>query len=373
MSRHFLSGFILPLLKGGILHVGRPVRWSDLERLLARLQRGGDSPESRDATEVARLRQIGAAGLSANIRPMPLDFPSMRLLAAAHNLMLLGHPEMKGRDHNRLAALAQEQADMGPPGDQGEAVARYSLLAHLPEAVCIEHQVQIGPSWLRLRLEVDGRALGQPLRALARLPSAQVRSRRRSWWKEIGVPPCAAPAVEALFRSCPVLEAMDPLRLYPPLSWRRILPVLRFPSVARAVANRVWELGVESAGSALAGALLRFASVGDGREPLATPEETALAIRFVAHLFWLEELWGDDRELGVESDVAALLAAAADVDRRLLWPPDIHRQGDLGERFARSLQRLMAVVPQRIPERYRAMRAVCALAVSSALVRRQAD
>jgi hypothetical protein len=367
MLRRAISDFVLPLLRGGALHVGRPLGWPDLARLQARLARRRDRLEMRAAVEVARLRQACAAGLLAGVGTMPLDHASLRLVAAAHNLLLLSHPEMQGRarDQERLAGLARDMADLGQPNDQVEAVARYSLLAHLPDAVRVEHQVQVGPGWLRLRVSGQGGAMGLPLRTLARLPWARVQSRRRAWWKEIGVPACADTAIEALFRACPLLEAMDPLRLHPPLSWRRILPVLQAPSLARAVANRVLEWGAESAGSALAGALLRFASVGEGSEPLASPQEATLGIRFVAHVFWLDQLWGDEREWAADSDLAALLAAAAEVEPRLLWPPDVSRESEPGAHVARILQRLQAETPKRIPERTRAMRSICELATRS--------
>ncbi len=117
MPRHFLSGFALPLIKGGSLHVGPPVGWPELAKLQARLGRAGEDPETRAAGEVARLRQAYVAGLLAPVGPLPLDHTSLRLLAAAHNLLVLGHPEMKRREHDqeRVAELAREQADLGPP------------------------------------------------------------------------------------------------------------------------------------------------------------------------------------------------------------------------------------------------------------------
>jgi hypothetical protein len=365
MPRHFVSGFVLPLIKGGSLRVGRPVGWPELAKLQARLGRAKD-PETQAAAEVARRRQAYAAGLLGHADPLPLDHPSLRLLAAAHNLLVLGHPEMKGRerDQERVAELALDLADLGAPEHELEATARISLLAHLPDAVAVEHQVQIGPAWLRLRMQGQG-AMGLPLRTLARLPSAQVQARRRTWWKEIGGPTCVDAAIGTLFRACPMLEAMDPLRLHPPLSWRRILPVLRFPALSRAAANRVLELGTEAAGSALAGALLRFASVGEGSEPLASAQEAALGIRFVAHVFWLDQLWGEGQDLDASCDLAALLAAAAESDPRLLWPPDVSRDSEPGTRVAGALQRLRSQAPKRAPDRYRAMRSLCELAAPS--------
>ena len=366
MPRLFVSHFVLPLVKGGRLHVGRPVGWPALARL-RRLASGADSLSSRHevraAIELTRLRQLCAAGLLAAAEPPSLDESSLRLAAAAHNLLLLGHPEIAGhpREEERIAALAQELADLGPPAELRAAVGRYSLLARLPEIVRVEHQMHLGPSWLRLELRATGGSPSAAMRVLARL--APLTSRRRNWWKEIGFPACADGAIETLFRACPLLEAMDPLRLHPPLSWRRILPVLRFPALGRAVAGRMVEMGSEPAGSALVMALLRFASAGEKDAAPACAEEIAFAIRFLAHVHWLHQIFGAGGEPTSCSDLAALLAAAAEIEPRLLWPPDIPRDSGPGLRFARSLQRLRAETPECVPERYRVMRTLCELAV----------
>ena len=368
MPRHFVSHFVLPMVKGGRLRVGRPVGWPAVARLL-RAHDASHAPARRETwatAEVARLRQLCAAGFGVDAGPFPLDESSLRLAAAGHDLLLLGHPEIVGRprEQERVAKLAQELADLGPPADLCEAVARYSLLARLPDVVRVEHQVRVGPSWLRFELRATRGSPSAAMRALARLTSTPVASRRRGWWTEIGFPVCADGAIEALFRACPLLEAMDPMRLHPPLSWRRILPALRFPTLGRVVAGRMVEIGSEPAGSALGMALLRFGSAGERDEAPASGEEIAFAIRFVAHVHWLHQLFGANRELAAGSDFAALLAAAADVEPRLLWPPDIVRDRGPGLRFARTLERLRAETPPCVPDRYRAMRTLCALAAS---------
>jgi hypothetical protein len=368
MPPDFVSGFVLPMVKGGRLHVGRPVGWPALARLRRRLahQAGGTRPEARAAAEVAQMRQLCAAAFVPDADPLPLDEPSLRLAAAAHNLLLLGHPEIarRYRDQERICALAQELADLGPPVDLREAVARYSLLARLPEVVRVEHHVSVGPNWLRFELRATGGSPSAAMRALAHLTSTPLASRRHDWWKEIGFPVCADEAIETLFCTCPLLEAMEPLRLHPPLSWRRILPVLRFPALGRAVAGRVLEMGSEPTASALATALLRFGSAGDKGAP-ASAEEIAFAIRFLAHVHWLHQLFGSGSEPSAGSDLAALLAAAADVEPRLVWPPDVARESGPGLKFTRTLDRLRVEAPQCVPDRYRAMRTLCVLAARS--------
>jgi hypothetical protein len=365
MPGPFVIRFVLPLVKGGILRVGGPVGWPSLGRILRRLpQPASGLWESPAADEVAQIRQTCAAQFGPADEPLRLDEPSLRLAAAAHNLLLLGHPELAGREREqeRVAELARQLADLGPPNNPAEAVSRYSLLARLPETVRVDHQVAVGPTWLRFELHKNCAVPTRTMRALVRLTHASVQARRRAWWKEIGFPTCADRAVATLFRACPLLEAMDPMRLHPALSWRRILPVLRFPALARAVASRVLDLGCEAAGSALASALLSFASLADEDGSAANGEEIAFAIRFVAHVFWLDQLFGAAGDLAPNSDLAALLAAATEVEPRLLWPPDIARDREPGQTFARRLQPLCAETPSAAPDRYRAMRSLCALA-----------
>ena len=365
MTGPFVSRFVLPLVKGGILRVGGPVGWPSLSRMLRHLPRADEGrPEALAADEVARIRQACAAQFGPADEPMRLDEPSLRLAAAAHNLLLLGHPEMAGREREqeRVAELARQLADLGPPDNPAEAISRYSLLSRLPETVRVDHQVAVGPAWLRFELKKNGAVPSAAMRGLARLTHVSVQARRRAWWKEIGFPTSVDRAVATLFRACPLLEAMDPMRLHPALSWRRILPVLRFPALARAVASRVLDLGCEAAGSAFASALLRFASLGDEDGAAANGEEIAFAIRFVAHVFWLDQLFGAAGDLAPNSDLAALLAAAAEAEPRLLWPPDVARDREPGQTFARRLQPLCAETPSAAPDRYRAMRSLCALA-----------
>ncbi|MGB8294596.1 MAG: hypothetical protein WCG85_04150 [Polyangia bacterium] len=105
-----------------------------------------------------------------------------------------------------------------------------------------------------------------------------------------------------------------------------------------------------------------FGSAGEADATPGSAQEIAFAIRFLAHVHWLHVLFAGGRSLASRSDFAALLAAAADVDPRLLWPPDVVPDSGLGREFTQTLQRLRAEIPA--PERYRALRALCVLATN---------
>jgi len=150
----------------------------------------------------------------------------------------------------------------------------------------------------------------------------------------------------------PLGEALDPLRLDPPVAWGRILPVLKFPTLARVVAGQAVALGVDRSGDALADALYRFSSFHDPAPGIdASPDAVAFALRFLAHLVWLDVLFGGrpsekaestdiDHSLEPGVDLAVMLTAAARTARTLVWPADVPDQGDPADAFRARLDAL---------------------------------
>jgi hypothetical protein len=170
---------------------------------------------------------------------------------------------------------------------------------------------------------------------MPRLRRVNVEETRRLWLREVGVPACARGAFGAICRASPLGEALDPLRLEPAISWSRILPILRFARVARLIADRVIELGLVTAGGALAASLFQYASVRESPPP--SPAGVAFGIRFLAHALWLETLFGRDDPAPAGGDLGALLVAAAEVDASLVFPPDVNPASDAGARVRRIL------------------------------------
>jgi hypothetical protein len=391
VARAFLTDFLLPLVKGGALHVGRPLGRRAVSKLMAPFiqaeaaralardddRAGGDGwqppldPDGRAALEIARYRRAQAAELLVACAAPPLDEISFRLGAAVHDLLALAHPTLAGRGaearHQRIGAAALELAEVGAPGSAVEAVNRHSLLARLPEIARSDRTVRF---WIGQSTFV-GRVPPRRVTALPRLRSVRVELVRRSWLREIGIPAAGRAAFLALNIASPLGEALDPLRLDPPLAWSRILPVLRFPALCRAVAGRALELGVKRTGDAFADALFRFASLQDPPGGLsATPEAVRFAIRFLAHLVWLDLLFPAPRpgageqspDLGLELSV--ILAAAQQISADLVWPSDLPRDGQLGRAFAARLLAMGAQVDERRPPRFEAALGVARLAAA---------
>jgi hypothetical protein len=371
MTRSFLSSFLLPLVRGGRLHVGRPLgaRAVDrLERLVAArgeaAQRDDDAGDAGEAGAIGALAASRRAVASRFLRDAatpPLDEATLRLGAAVHDLLVLVHPGIEGprvaRRQERIAAAAQALAALGAPRSEVETVNRHSLLARLPEIARTDSTVSF---WLGRQVFV-GRVPPPRVTALPALRRVHVDVVRRSWLREIGVPAVARDAVLTLGIASPLGEALDPLRLEPPPCWSRILPVLRAPALGRIVAGRMLEIGLPRAGDGLAAALLRFASFQDPPGGVAaTPDAVAFALSFLAHLVWLDVLFGEAGWTGATAaagapggspslgaDLALMLSAADRLAPVLLWAPDVARDSDLGRAFRARLELLGALARSR--------------------------
>jgi hypothetical protein len=367
--RRFASDFMLPLVRGGAIHVGRPLGVDAIARLREELP-VFDGP-AVDA--LGACRRVVVTRMVPGAAP-PLDDASLRLAAALHNLLALSHPDIwhSSRRQERISMAALELASLGPPASALAALERHSLLSRLPEIVRIDRTVRF---WLGQRSYV-GRPPPKRITALPALRRVRVERTGRSWLREIGIPAVARRAFLALNVASPLGEALDPLRLEPPISWGRILPVLRFPSLARAVASRAVESGVERVGDALADALYRFASFHDPPVGLyASAEALAFSVRFLAHIVWLDVLFGRPaKEIGamrpraVEPgvDLAVMLTAAVHVWPGLVWPPDVPPTGDVADAFRARLKLLAARGEVRGMPRFAAAHEIATLAAQPA-------
>jgi hypothetical protein len=373
--RRFVSDFLLPIVRGGAANVGRPLGME----LVARMLRDLPLVEGPALEKLAACRAASAMRVSPVVSPPPFDESSLRLAAALHDLLALGHPEIGGtrsRRIDRVAAAALELAAVGPPPSAREAVNRHSLLARLPEIVRVDRTVHF---WLGRQTFV-GRRVPPRVTSMPKLRRVRIEQTSRSWLREIGIPVVGRPAFLALNVASPLGEALDPLRLDPPVAWGRILPVLRFPALARVVAGQAVGIGVDRSGDALADALYRFASFHDqtpGTE--ASPDAVGFALRFLAHIVWLDVLFQHaqpveekpestdiDRTLEPGVDLAVMLTAASRTARTLVWPADIPDKGDLADAFRARLDGLAKRAHAHGMPRFAAAVAIAELAAAPA-------
>jgi|KBSMisStandDraft_5_1062788.scaffolds.fasta_scaffold121315_2 hypothetical protein len=346
--RRFVSDFLLPVVRGGSAYVGRPL---GMEVALRMTTEPLPITEAAAVTKLTACRIATATRVAVVTEPPPFDEATVRLGAALHDLLALGHPELGGgrsRRAERVAAAALELASIGAPPSARDAVNRHSLLSRLPEIVRVDRTVHY---WLG-KLSYVGRRPPPRVTTMPKLRRVRVEETSRSWLREIGIPVVGRQAFLALNVASPLGEALDPLRLDPPVAWGRILPVLKFPTLARVVAGQAVALGVDRSGDALADALYRFSSFHDPAPGIdASPDAVAFALRFLAHLVWLDVLFGGrpsekaestdiDHSLEPGVDLAVMLTAAARTARTLVWPADVPDQGDPADAFRARLDAL---------------------------------
>jgi hypothetical protein len=376
--RRFVSDFLLPVVRGGAVHVSRPLGLGAVTRMLEELP----IVEAAALEQLAVYRVASATRVSPVTVPPPFDETTLRLGAALHDLLALGHPDLGGarsRRADRVAAAALELAAIGPPATAREAVNRHSLLARLPEIVRVDRTVHF---WLGRQTFV-GRRPPPRVTSMPKLRRVRIEQTSRSWLREIGIPVVGRQAFLALNVASPLGEALDPLRLDPPVAWGRLLPILRFPALARVVAGQAVGLGIDRSGDALADALYRFASFHDQPAGVdASPEAVGFAVRFLAHIVWLDVLFEHavekpasadidstdsiDRTLEPGVDLAVMLTAASRTARALVWPADIPETGDLADAFRARLDALAKRAHIHGMPRYAAAAGIAELAVAPA-------
>ena len=380
-----MSDFLLPLVRGGTLAIDRPLSRKTVEALarahgrsVAGLRRMGphtpDPVETEAAEALARARHAALVPLVADAPVPGMDEDTWRLGGAVHDLLALAHPSIAtgvGSDARveRVAVEAASLASLGPPPTMGVLLARHSLLARLPDVTRSDRTVHY---WLGQKTFV-GRQPPARLLALPRVRGVKVDVVRRSWLRDVGVPAAARPAFVALTEASPLGEALDPLRLDPPPSWGRLLSALRFPASCRLVAGQLVETGLGPVGDALADALYRFVSRQDvsGAYP-PTPAALAFAIGFLAHLVWLDLVFGAGGDARKERDrpggeaagreLAVLLAAAEQRAPALLRPTDVPPRSDLDLRFSQHLAKWFDVHRVEESPRWSTALALAALA-----------
>ena len=313
----FWSNFALPLVAGGPLQVSRPIWPKTFAKMVAQ------PPHQFGASSIlaAIMKHRWAIGrrLWPGFGPPAVDETTARLAVATHNLLSLGHPSMQtasARVRDSVIGFSLELAKLGPPPTATAALERHTMLSRMGELERDEHDLH---SWLGTRSFVGG----PPPKRLTfwpKLRKVQVTHQKRNWLRELGVPNDARPLWEALGEANPLMEALDPSRLDPPVSWDHLFAVLRFPLLARAVSAHLVEQGLAVVAEPLVVALFVHAAAKEGSRPTATSDAVVFGIAFLAHMFWLHVTTGAPGEPGPA--LAALLAAASD-EPCLVLPADV--------------------------------------------------
>jgi hypothetical protein len=319
----FLSDFVLPLVRGGQLHVGRPLDEEDIDLLQAEVLSG-----TEEGLAIEQARQDRAADLWLYPVDTPLDEVCIGLSAGLHNLLFMSHPDarswrVKTSSRQRLERFTSRWLDQPAPTSDHELVARHTLTANL---------------FLLSRLDVHlsywagrRRYLGcqPPTRMLrwGRLRRVHQKTERVDWL-ESGLSSVQQELFRQLLAQTPLTDLLNPLRDYPPFDWLSVTCYLQRPSICRVVCHRYLELGLERVGPVLARS---FWKLVDGSPSAAGRRQAVgLAAGLVTYLYASSAMHGElPDSLAIDlqdptSHLSSVLMAAA----RCGLLPTQHQLGD---------------------------------------------
>lgn len=227
----FLSKFVLPLVAGGEVHVGRPITTADLERFDADL---GHATVELVAVDEARTDVL--AELVSRPPALVLDSDELALAAGLHNALVLAHPDADGAlvtdaMRRKIAGAALRMVSVAPSRDRVRVLSRHALLHNLLDL----GRADVTVSWWTGR----ARFLGQkpPARLVAWKSVRRVREEvTRAGFDELLASPEVVPVMAALLRRTPLTQLLGVSAVAPPLHWEDAVFLLRDAELARAVA-----------------------------------------------------------------------------------------------------------------------------------------
>jgi hypothetical protein len=321
--RAFVGRFVLPLCRGGELHVGRPLGSSELAALLRETELGLHEEDAR--LEEARASLL--RGLWLYPIALPWDDSSAKLAAGIHNLLSLGHPELgRGRSGRaRVESFTRGLLALPGPADLEEALRRHTLCHGVLELTRTDLELD---TWAAV---YSFRGQQPPPRLLRWKRLRRVREVRRtvSWISET----LADEQLELLgllLDASPLTALLTPTRPRPELDLGRVASYLRWPAVARLCAHAYLERGLLEVGPALARAFWR---VADGQTRWAD-RRVEIACGLVSYLFAARALARSAAPLEgqeeLEADLTAVLLAVADCgllpSLEVIGDPEVARQ-----------------------------------------------
>ena len=342
-DRAFFQDFVLPIVAGGVAHVGPPL---DAPAVALLAERAIDRPA--DVLEIERAAAIYGRSLWDRLLPVRLDSAAVAVFAALHNLYFLSHPGSQGlavrsarlREVMRVShALSRQPA----PTKESTLLARHCLFRHFPNVLRRDTEVRF---WVGSR-----RFLGQdpPARLLRWGNLRRVRRHERhSVFLSTELRAEQLQIVAAIFAYTPLSGLMSIEHGAPPLvaHWVDASRLLQNPRIARLLAHHYSEPEVFAAvGPVLAEGFWRIVRTAK-QAPLGseTRRRAGVALRrwggLVHYLYACQALVGplDDPLDGEElqRSLPAVLLALEQVGL-LAGPPQLDEESQL--RLAAAMSR----------------------------------
>jgi hypothetical protein len=245
-SEYFIHRFVLPLVGGGTLHVGRPLDSEDIEQLVT------DAADlTRSCREIERVRRRVALRMWRGPVDVGLGEESLRLAAGVHNLLFYSHPAYESlqttRALERFHAVTRRHLCLPQAASETELLARHTLLFRLPALRRTDVDLRF---WVGRRSFV-GQPIPPRLLRWRRLRRVRIEQRAVNWLGAVRDSRQRA-LVRMLFEGSPVTELVGLPRAFPAVRWERVVRYLRWPRVARAVCHEYLRLGVDVVGPSLA-------------------------------------------------------------------------------------------------------------------------
>jgi hypothetical protein len=344
-----LERFVLPLVRGGDVAVGRPISLEELPELEAQIPHC--SPQLAPVDD-ARTEVI--AELVVRPPALVFDIDELSLAACVHNLLFLVHPRadtwsVSSSARRRVIETAQEMASRPLSHSRSRVLARHGLLHNLFRLNRVDTKI----SWWTGSATFLGQKPPTRLRTWRALRRVREEQTVASYEDLLGTVE-VAPVVSALMRRAPVTQLLAMTREGPPLFWEDAVFLLRDAELARAVAYRSIR-GSEP--RQVVAAPARFAAAFEQMLERAPAEADVRAVAaFLVHLNALLAMAeAGDRELGPRSPLLsavlsperagqrqrglatffAMPAALSMVDPRLAIPPGVEEDTVLAERWMR--------------------------------------
>lgn len=231
MLQPFLETFVLPLLQGGTVTVGRPFRARDLEDMFA-------DAALLSAPELAFLRLRRAELLTPHaVLPEP-DTSEVSLWVGLHNILAFDHPERprvwaRGATWRRVEGVTRTFLTLAPPSSLGEGLVRHLAVDALLGLQRLDSVVAtaagefryIGQEVPRRRFRLTGPMQGS------------TREERVHWIAQTHAPETLR-LVEDAMRASPLSCLLEPLRS--PIGWSPLAACgfLQQRGFARAICYR---------------------------------------------------------------------------------------------------------------------------------------
>ncbi len=233
-ARAFLERFVLPLVAGGEVHVGAPIRQGQV----ADLARAAEA-----ASDVAMAIEDARTAVTSTwvVRPPEifLDEEQLAMCAGLHNALFLAHPRVDrwtvtDRARRRVADTSLSLVAQPLTTQRDRLLARHALLHHLLDLRRVDTKV----SWWTGSAVFRGQAAPARLTAWPGLRRVE-EHHTTVGFDELLTAPDVAPVIAALVRRTPLTQLVTAHPAAPPVHWEDAAAALRDPELARAVAYQV--------------------------------------------------------------------------------------------------------------------------------------